>query len=79
MPWYVYNPGATNVSDPNNYGPPLTTAPACPGANEYLCAIQANDNLGHPILAGQIALFIEMANSLNSRTDGINVKLRPTP
>ena len=79
MPWYIYNPGATDVSNPNNYGGPLSSAPACPGANNFLCAIQANDNLGHPDLTGNIALFIEMANALNSRIDTINVKLRPTP
>ena len=77
MPWYVYDPAATNVANPNNYGPPLVPPPVCPSPKNFLCAIQANDNLGAPLLTP--ALFIEMANALNSRTESINVKLRPTP
>lgn len=76
MPWYVYDAAATDVSDPNNYGDPLIPPPSCPSPKNFLCAIQANDNAGSPIITN--ALFIEMANALNNRAESTNVKLRPT-
>jgi hypothetical protein len=79
MPWYLYTPGLVpNISDPNQYGPPLAIPPNCPSPKNYLCAIQATDNSGHPWLLGNITLFIEIANALNTRMESVNVKLRPT-
>lgn len=77
MPWYVYDAGATDVTDPNNYGPPLAFPPSCSGLKIFLCAIQAIDNLGKPLLT-LIQLIIEIANALNNRMDSTNVKLRAT-
>lgn len=76
MPWYVFQTNGTNPSDPNQYGPPQITAPTCPGDNLFLCAIQANDNMGHPHI--DCTLIIEIAIAIQNRTDSINVKLRPT-
>ncbi len=77
MPWYSYDPGATDISNPNNYGPPLLSPPSCSGLKIFLCAIQAIDNFGKPLLT-LIQLFIEIANALNCRKESTNVKLRPT-
>jgi hypothetical protein len=77
MPWYVFNPGATDPLDPNNYGPPLITPPSCPGPKNFLCAIQANDDgSGHPIIPS--SLCCELMYDLLNRSDSTNVKLRPT-
>lgn len=76
MPWYVYDAGATDVTDPNNYGPPLSTPPSCPSPKIYLCAIQAADNSGSPVIL--IVLQAEIANALNNKAESTNVKLRPT-
>lgn len=76
MPWYLYDPGATDVTDPNNYGPPLIIPPNCPTPKRYLCAIQANDNSGSPVIL--IVLVNEIANALNNGSESTNVKLRPT-
>jgi hypothetical protein len=78
MPWYLYIAGRTDVSDPNNYTPAGTLPPNCPANKLFLCAIQANDNSGQPVL-NNINLFIEIANAVNNRTETTNVKLRPTP
>ncbi|MGJ1322848.1 hypothetical protein ACR780_09175 [Sphingobacterium faecium] len=77
MPWYSYIPGRTNVCDPNNYTPVGSNPPNCPTSKLFLCAIQANDNSGHPIIT--CALICEIANALENRTESTNVKLRPTP
>ncbi len=77
MPWYVYNSAASDVSNPNNYGSPQIPAPSCPGDNNFLCAIQATDNMGDPDLT-DVNLIIEIANAVNNRTETTNVKLRPT-
>ena len=75
MPWYTYNSGS--VCSPNSYT--LTTTPPsnCPNPNNFLCAIQSIDNLGAPIITS--ALCLEIANAVNSKTESINVLLRPTP
>ncbi|MGJ1322847.1 hypothetical protein ACR780_09170 [Sphingobacterium faecium] len=78
MPWYSYNPGAQDVSNPNNYTLVGSTPPSCPNPNNFLCAIQAADNGGFPILF-LIWLIIEIANAINNRTESTNVRLRPTP
>lgn len=78
MPWYVYNAGGTNISNPNNYTNIGSTTPSCTTPKNYLCAIQTNDNMGSPILTN-INLFIEIGNALNNYTESINVKLRGTP
>jgi len=76
MPWYVFNPGSFPASpcDPNNYIL-VGTAPNCPGVNNVLCAIQADDNMEHPILTA--ALCSEIATALQNKIDTTNVKLRP--
>jgi hypothetical protein len=77
MPWYVYNAGGTNISNPNNYTFIGSIQPTCTTPKNYLCAIQANDNSGQPIL-NDINLFIEIGNALNNYTESTNIKLRAT-
>lgn len=77
MPWYVFNPidpFPHNPCDPNNYVLIGSTPPSCPGANNYLCAIQAADNLGKPIITP--ALCNEIALALLNHIDTVNVLLR---
>ncbi|WP_400261335.1 hypothetical protein ACFX5U_15585 [Sphingobacterium sp. SG20118] len=76
MPWYVYNAGGTNVSNPNNYILIGSTAPTCTSPKLFLCAIQANDNMGWPTVTN--ALILEIANAVNNVTESTNVKLRAT-
>ena len=76
MPWYSFQVGGTDPLDPNQYGPPLGVPPACPSPKNFLCAIQTNDNGGHPIITAAICAEIIMA--LQNRTESTNVKLRPT-
>ena len=76
MPWYIYNPGATDPLNPSNYGPPLLPPPTCPGPKNFLCAIQANDNFGRPIITPQFCC--ELMYALQNRTESTNIKLRPT-
>ncbi|UZJ63248.1 hypothetical protein OKW96_12040 [Sphingobacterium sp. KU25419] len=66
MPWYSYIAGRTDVSNPNNYTPNGSTPPSCPTTKIFLCAIQANDNAGKPILTN-INLMIEIANAVNNQ------------
>ncbi len=79
MPWYLFNPIDTfphNTVDPNNYDPIGSIPPSCPNPNTKLCAIQANDNLGNPIIT--LALAGEMASAINNNFESTNVLLRPT-
>ncbi|NJI74041.1 hypothetical protein HCX49_12590 [Sphingobacterium kitahiroshimense] len=77
MPWYVYNPVDSfphNPCSPNNYVLIGTTPPSCPAPNNFLCAIQASDNMGSPIITA--ALCQEIALALQNRIDTTNVLLR---
>lgn len=78
MPWYSFTPlGAFpyDVCNPNNYTFVGINPPNCPSPNNFLCAIQASDNLGKPVLT--CILFCEIANAVNNRIDSTNVLLRP--
>ncbi|MEJ5145361.1 hypothetical protein [Sphingobacterium sp. MYb388] len=76
MPWYSYNnPGS--IGDPNSYNLEGNTPPSCPNPNNFICAIQANDNLGKPILT--FGLVVAIADALQTRTESTNVLLKPTP
>lgn len=79
MPWYLFCPTGIippyDVCDPNNYIIVGTTPPTCPNPNNFLCAIQAMDNQGRPIIT--CALRCEIANAVNNRIDTTNVMLRP--
>jgi len=77
MPWYVFNAGGTDISDPNQYTLIGSTPPSCTSPKNYLCAIQTSDNMGSPNL-NFLSLFFEIANALNNKMDSINVKLRAT-
>jgi hypothetical protein len=70
MPWYIFIP-------PNFWIIVGSLPPSCPFPKNYLCALQANDNSGQPIIT--LALQIEIANAVNNRTESTNVKLKPTP
>lgn len=77
MPWYSFTPPWINgnICDPNNYTLITILPPSCPGANNLLCAIQALDNMGKPVLTP--ALICEIGSSLQNRIAGVNVLLRP--
>jgi hypothetical protein len=79
MPWYLYNPIDTfphNPVDANNYDLIGNTPPSCPSPNSKLCAIQAADNSGNPIITQ--ALTSEMLLALSNSFESTNVLLRPT-
>ncbi|WP_400261322.1 hypothetical protein ACFX5U_15515 [Sphingobacterium sp. SG20118] len=73
MPWYIYNGG--DICDSNNYSLYGNNPPPCPNPNNFLCAIQANDNMGKPIIIS--LLVCEIVNAVNSRTETTNVLLKP--
>ncbi|MEN5232880.1 hypothetical protein [Sphingobacterium faecium] len=78
MPWYSFTPvsiATGDPSDPNQYTLIGSIPPSCPSPNSNLCAIQASDNLGLPILT--LPLLIEMANALENVTETSNVLLKP--
>lgn len=79
MPWYSFIPIDTfphNTTDPNNYQLVGILPPNCPTPKSHLCAIQAADNSGLPIIT--TALTAEMADALNNSFESTNVLLRPT-
>ncbi len=77
MPWYSYTPITFpgNICDPNNYTLLGIFPPVCPSPKVRLCAIQALDSFGQPILTP--ALFCEIATAMQNRMEGVNVLLRP--
>lgn len=79
MPWYQFTPiGAApyDPSNPNNYTLVGSTPPSCPSPNNFLCAIQANDNSGKPIITCIILAAIAFA--LVNRIETTIIILRPT-
>ncbi|QQD16041.1 hypothetical protein [Sphingobacterium sp. UDSM-2020] len=76
MPWYSFTPtlNPSEPANPNEYTL-LGAVPSCPGNNNFLCAIQANDNMGQPII--DAALLAEISLALQNRIDRTNVKLKP--
>lgn len=79
MPWFIFCPIDTfpnDVCNPNNYFLVGASPPNCPDPNLHLCAIQANNNAGKPIIT--CGLIIEIANAINSNLETTNVHLRPT-
>lgn len=78
MPWYSFNPLGGfpfDVSDPNNYTLVGIFPPNCPDPNLHLCAIQAVNIGGRPLIT--CALICEIANALNNNLETTNVLLRP--
>lgn len=77
MPWYSYTPITFpgDICNQNNYTLLGIFPPVCPSPKLRLCAIQAVDNLGHPILTP--ALICEIATALQNRAESTNVLLRP--
>jgi hypothetical protein len=73
MPWYKYNGG--DPGNPNNFDLIGSTPPSCPSPNNRLCAIQASDNMGQPIITA--ALVAEIASAVNNRMETTNVLLCP--
>lgn len=79
MPWFSFTPAFPpgNPCDPNQYTFVGNVPPSCPGVNNFLCAIQAINNFGQPIITA--ALVCEINAALENRTESVNVILRPTP
>ncbi|WP_400261288.1 hypothetical protein ACFX5U_15340 [Sphingobacterium sp. SG20118] len=77
MPWYLYTltTPPSDPCDPNNYTLYGPTAPPCPGANIYLCAIRALDHMGKPIITA--ALCAEIIYALQNGIETPNVLLKP--
>lgn len=74
MPWYLFTPiYPCDPCDPNNYTLVGNFPPSCPGPKNYLCAIQAMDNLGLPIIT--FSLCAEIATALQNNIDTTNVLL----
>lgn len=79
MPWYYYTPPGPPYDNCNDTHFTLVVGlpPGCPGANNYLCAIQAIDSAGLPIITTD--LCTQIATALRDRVDTTNVKLKATP
>ncbi|WP_400261338.1 hypothetical protein ACFX5U_15600 [Sphingobacterium sp. SG20118] len=77
MPWYQFTPLGLprDPTDPNQYTLVGSVPSSCPGSNDILCSIQANDNMGHPIIT--VALISEMVRALENKTTTVNVFLKP--
>jgi len=78
MAWYLFTPpltGTPNPSDPNQYtlNGDGSTPPVCP-FNDTVCAIQAPDNSGKPIIS--TALRQEIITAVNNKTESANVLLK---
>lgn len=73
MPWYQYNSG--DICNPNSYTLVGSTPPSCLSPKRKLCAIQASDNLGKPIIT--MSLVCQIANALQNEVESTNVLLRP--
>jgi hypothetical protein len=74
MPWYIYTPShRSSPTNPNNWTLVGTVPPFSPGPHNFLSAIQANDNLGQPIITR--ALRGEIAQALQNRRGTTNVLL----
>lgn len=77
MPWYSYNPPGLfgDICNPNNYTLVGILPPFCPSPKQRLCAVQALDNFGLPILTP--ALICEISTAMQNRLESVNVLLRP--
>jgi hypothetical protein len=71
MAWFQLEP-AGSPTDPQDYT--LEPNPTGCIGTDQICAVQATDNAGHPVLSA--ALKDEMINALHNRTASTNVKLR---
>ncbi|MFD2904876.1 hypothetical protein [Sphingobacterium anhuiense] len=73
MPWYAFTPvpPSCDPCDPNNYTLVGSTPPPCPAPNIFLCAIQAMDNMGKPL----IVPCAEIAYAISNSIDTANVQL----
>lgn len=74
MPWYKFTPGGStpDPGDPNQYTNVGTNPPWCP-FNFTMCAIQAMDNDGQPIIG--TALLREIVRALQNGNESTNVLL----
>jgi len=78
MPWYEFTPAGGPphaICDHNSYTYVGMTPPTCPTPKKSLCAIQANDSGGQPIMT--YALVCEIGSALQNRMDSTNVMLKP--
>lgn len=77
MPWYLYisNTFPIDICNPNNYLLVGNSPPICPYPKQRLCAIQASDSLGLPII--NTTLICQIANAVHNNLENVNVLLRP--
>jgi len=77
MPWYKFTPNGLpkDPTDPNQYTLNGNVPSPCPGSNNTLCSIQADDNMGHPTIT--VALLCEIIWALENKINSVNVSLRP--
>lgn len=74
MAWYTFVPGTPpDPSDPNQYTNIGSTPPSCP-FNVKVCAIQAMDDGGLPIITTSI--LRELVRALQNGTESTNVLLK---
>lgn len=78
MPWYQFTPPGLprDPTDPNQYTLFGSTPASCAGSNLIICSIQADDNMGKPIIT--VALISEMVRALENKATTINVYLKPS-
>ncbi|MEN5055155.1 hypothetical protein [Sphingobacterium kitahiroshimense] len=72
MSWFSLDSNG-NPINPNDYQLESTPPTGCNGSDQ-ICAVQATDNAGKPVLSP--ALKDEMITALHDRTPSTNVKLR---
>ena len=77
MAWYRFKPNGIlrDPTDPNQYTLNGNVPPPCPGSNSTLCSIQAEDNMGHPIIT--VTLLSEIVWALENKITTVNVFLKP--
>lgn len=71
MAWFRLNSGSP--TNPNNYTLESGTPTDCIGTNQ-ICAVQAADNAGKPVLSP--ALKDQMIDALHFNTPSTNVQLK---
>ena len=72
MAWFSYT--GTDPSNPAHYSAPSSTPPSCTSPTQQMCALQADDDGGEPIITD--TLKDEIINSLQNQVNGPNVKLK---
>ncbi|MEI2273054.1 hypothetical protein OHD16_12965 [Sphingobacterium sp. ML3W] len=72
MSWFSFT--GSDPSQPSHYTLVGDTPPSCATPTEQMCALQAANSAGSPVITD--ALKNEIINSLQNQVNGTNVRLK---